>query len=75
MINASKAKELSGGITVDDAATLAAAFAESGDFETVCAWQNRASEMASVEQTRHILRSRLGRYYQHNKPYREGRKT
>jgi tetratricopeptide (TPR) repeat protein len=50
--------------------TLAAAYAEFGDFENACKWQGKAVKWAKTEQEKAEGRSRLKLYEQH-KPYRE----
>ena len=54
----------------DYIATLAAAYAESGNFDRVKEWQAKSIELAPDEKTKQELRSRLELYRQ-NKPYRE----
>jgi tetratricopeptide (TPR) repeat protein len=56
--------------------TVAAAYAEAGDFERARQWETKAIEMAAshvTDATREELRSRL-ELYKHGKPYREGPK-
>jgi tetratricopeptide (TPR) repeat protein len=50
--------------------TLAAAFAESGDFENAIKWQSKAIELATESAEKHELQSRL-KLYQDKKPYRQ----
>ena len=50
--------------------TLAAAFAESGDFENAIKWQSKAIELATDPAEKHELQSRL-KLYQDKKPYRQ----
>ena len=49
---------------------LAAAYAESNDFDSAVKWQSKAIELQSDEKTRDTYRSRL-KLYQEKKPYRE----
>jgi tetratricopeptide (TPR) repeat protein len=50
--------------------TLAAAFAEVGDFDAAIKWQIKAIEILRDERNREVFRSRLA-LYQAGKPYRE----
>ncbi len=50
--------------------TLAAAYAESGDFEQACKWQEKAIQLATNEKDNQEFRSRL-ELYQSGKPYRK----
>ena len=73
--NAKKAYELDGGKKWESLDSLAAAYAESGDFEKAKEWQVKAIEMAKADKSatdkkRTETRSRLELYKQ-GKPYRE----
>jgi tetratricopeptide (TPR) repeat protein len=70
--NANKAYRLAaaGGDKLVSAGTLAAACAESGDFEQARKWAQKAIETAPDEASKRILRSQLELYRQ-DKPYRE----
>ncbi len=50
---------------------LAAAYAESSDFDSAVKCQTKAIELLGDEQTKEVYRSRL-KLYQEKKPYREG---
>ncbi len=50
--------------------TLAAAYAEAGDFDAAVRWQARAIELLGDESARDRFRSRL-ELYRARKPYRE----
>jgi tetratricopeptide (TPR) repeat protein len=52
--------------------TLAAAYAEVGDFDAAVKWQTKAIELTSDEQEKADYRTRLG-LYQDKKPYHETR--
>lgn len=72
--NARKACDLRGGkfYSLD---TLAAAYAENGEFEKAAQWQTKAIDMLAknknaTEKHKQVLRSRLELYKQ-GKPYRE----
>jgi tetratricopeptide (TPR) repeat protein len=67
--NANKANQLQGGKCWGYLATLAAAYAESGDFVKAQEWQGKAIELAP-EFAKPDYRSRLELYKQ-GKPYRE----
>jgi tetratricopeptide (TPR) repeat protein len=67
--NASKADELTGGKDPAVLHTLAAAYAESGDFAKAQEWQEKAIELAP-EEWKKELRARLELYKQ-GKPYHE----
>jgi tetratricopeptide (TPR) repeat protein len=71
--NAKRACELTG--EKDDAYidTLAAAYAENGDFQNACKWQTRAIELTKDEQYKKEYRSRL-QLFEKRQPYREEKK-
>jgi hypothetical protein len=50
--------------------TLAAAYAELGDFNSATKWQNKAIELASDDSDRADMRLRLSLFKQ-GKPYRD----
>ena len=50
--------------------TLAAAYAELGDFQAACKWQTKAIEATIAKQDKEEGRARL-ELYKHEKPYRE----
>ena len=50
--------------------TLAAAYAENGDFENAVEWETNAVELTPNEEYKQIGRERLS-LYEHKKPYRE----
>ena len=50
---------------------LAAAYAETGEFDLAVKWRLRAIELEKYEQAKKECRSRL-RLYQQKKPYSEG---
>jgi len=50
--------------------TLAAAYAQAGDFEQARRWQANAIDLVAVEKDKAELRARL-EFYQRNEPYRE----
>ena len=54
--------------------TLAAACAESGDFEAAMKWQTKAIELSSNEKEKKDLGTRL-KLYQENEPFRSARTT
>jgi tetratricopeptide (TPR) repeat protein len=62
--NATRACQLSEGKNWDHIDTLAAAYAQSGDFERARLWQAKAIELAPDEQCRQGCRSRLDLYAQ-----------
>jgi tetratricopeptide (TPR) repeat protein len=66
---ATKACELSGWKNANYLSTLAAAYAERGDFKQAVARQNRAVDLAAGEEKEH-LRARL-QLYQSEKPFHE----
>jgi hypothetical protein len=51
--------------------TLAAAFAETGDFDKAIEWQTKAIELCTDEKTQQTLKTRL-ELYEKKTPYREG---
>ena len=67
MENANKAYQLPGGKDYSCLGTLAAAYAESGDFAKALVFQGKAIESASEEE-KPAMRSRLELYKQ-GKPY------
>jgi Flp pilus assembly protein TadD len=67
--NASKAQQLSGGSEYTTLGTLAAAYAESGDFAKAREFQEKAINLAP-EKSNQEMRSRLELYKQ-RKPYHE----
>lgn len=68
--NASKAYQLTKGKSWDYIDTLAAAYAENGDFDKAKEWEAKAIKMATAEKSKEEYRSRLELYKQ-KKPYRE----
>jgi tetratricopeptide (TPR) repeat protein len=68
--NASQAYQLSGGTMVGAIDTLAAAYAENGDFEQARRWQAKAIELSTNNKEKEEYRSRL-RLYEQGKPYRQ----
>jgi hypothetical protein len=50
--------------------TLAAAYAESGDFESARKWQTKAIELLTDEPEQDEIRKRI-ELYQQRKPYRD----
>ena len=68
--NATKAYQLGGGQTLRIFGTLAAAYAESGDFYEAKEWGKKAVDMATAEKEKAEARSRLELYKQGN-PYHE----
>ncbi len=68
--NAQKACELDGGKRWESLDSLAAAYAESGDFEKAKEWEAKAIELATAEKDKQRLRGRLELYKQ-GKPYHE----
>ena len=73
--NASKAYQLGGGKNWSIVGTVAAAYAEKGDFKKALEWQAKAIELAATDKSvkdedKAKARSRLELYKQ-NKPYRE----
>ena len=67
--NAFHAVELSGGKWCEGIDTLAAAYAEKGDFAKAREWQTKAIDLATDEKAKQDCRSRLELYKQ-GKPYR-----
>ncbi len=70
---ASKACQWTEGKNWTYVSTLAAAYAESGDFEKAKEWESKAIALAHDENIKQRLRSRLELYKQ-GKPYHEGSK-
>ena len=75
VINAKRVYELDGGKTGGFLDTLAAAYAESGDFDKAREWQSKVVEMAeedknATEKDKQEYRSRVDLYKQ-GKPYRD----
>jgi serine/threonine-protein kinase len=68
--NANRAYQLSGGKEWSYSDTLAAAYAESGDFKQAVAWETKAIDLAKDEASKKQCRARLERY-QARKPYRD----
>ena len=68
--NANKALQLSGGSDWACIDTLAAAYAECGDFAAAKKWQAKAIDLVPMEQVKAECRARLELYTQ-GKPYRE----
>ena len=68
--NASKAYQLDGGKHWGYIDTLAAAYAETGDFEKAKEWETKAIALATAEKAKTEMRSRLELYKQ-EKPYRQ----
>jgi tetratricopeptide (TPR) repeat protein len=72
--SATRACELSGWKEANDIDTLAAAYAEAGDFDAAVKWQSKAIELLSDEKARDDFRTRLKtrlKLYREKKPYRE----
>jgi tetratricopeptide (TPR) repeat protein len=67
---ASKAYQLTKGKNCNCIDTLAAAYAECGDFKAATEWESKAIALAQNEKSKQELRSRLELYKQ-GKPYRE----
>jgi protein O-mannosyl-transferase len=67
---ANRACELTDWRKPDYVDTLAAAYAESGDFDAAVKWQTKAMEMITDERNKEVFRSRLV-LYRVRKPYRE----
>jgi serine/threonine-protein kinase len=67
---ANKACQLNGGKNESYLDTLAAAYAEIGDFQQARQWQKKALAANTDEKRTRELRSRLD-LYERNKPYRE----
>jgi tetratricopeptide (TPR) repeat protein len=70
---ATKANELTAWTDLDCLDTLAAAYAECGDFAKAVEWQQKAIDMALEDDVKADFRGRL-ELYQAGKPYREERK-
>ena len=68
--NANKAYQMEGWKNWGGPDTLAAAYAENGDFEKAREWETKAIEMATDEKSKQRCRSHL-KFYKQNKPYRE----
>jgi tetratricopeptide (TPR) repeat protein len=68
--NASKAYQLDGGKFWGYLDTLAAAYAENGDFANAQQWEAKAIELATADKDKQKCRSRLELYKQ-RKPYRQ----
>jgi tetratricopeptide (TPR) repeat protein len=71
LADATRAAELTGHRSAAELDTLAAAYAEAGDFENAVQWQRRAIELASDEDQEEF-QERLALYEQ-GQPYREER--
>jgi Flp pilus assembly protein TadD len=69
VVNALRAVQLSGGKNGEYTDTLAAAYAESGDFAKAREWETKAISLAVDEKKKQGFRSRLELYKQ-SKPYR-----
>jgi tetratricopeptide (TPR) repeat protein len=72
--NASRAYQLSGGKEWSYSDTLAAAYAESGDFKQAVAWETKAIELAKDAASKQACRARL-ELYKSRKPYRDEPKS
>ena len=68
--NATRACELSQWKNSSLLDTLAAAYAEVGEFEKAVKWQSEAIELAATDNDKHAMQSRL-KLYRAGKPYRE----
>lgn len=68
--NALRAYQLSGGKAAEYNGTLAAAYAENGDFDKAKEWQTKAIELLTDEKEKEIYRSRL-KLYEQRKAYRQ----
>ena len=68
--NASKAYQLSGGTDWKKVDTLAAAYAENGDFSNARDCEEKAIELATADNDKAVARSHL-EYYEQGKPYRD----
>jgi tetratricopeptide (TPR) repeat protein len=70
---ATRACKLSGGRNSAYLDTLAAAYAEAGDFASAIKWENEAIRVGEISDPENVrwIRARL-EYYQHGYPYREG---
>ncbi len=68
--NATRACELSQWAKPDCLGTLAAAYAEAGEFELAIKWQTKAIELATPDYDMAAAQSRL-KLYEAGKPYRE----
>jgi len=68
--NATRACELSQWKNSSLLDTLAAAYAEVGEFEKAVKWQSEAIELSATDNDKHAMQSRL-KLYRAGKPYRE----
>ena len=71
--SATRACELTGCKNAAFLSTLAAAFAQAGNFDAAVKWQNIVQSMSGDEKDRDIARARLA-LYEGKKPYRAGAK-
>jgi tetratricopeptide (TPR) repeat protein len=70
LVNANRAYQLMGAKDADAVDTLAAAYAENGDFEKAKEWQAKAIELSTSEKKKHDYRFRL-KLYEEGKPYHQ----